>query len=154
MLTVEDVNENLLNYLPHRFPFLFVDKVLNFSVNPDNTGKLKAIKNVTRNEHVFQGHFPDNPIYPGVMTIEGLAQSSTILSSIGRRINDNNSEPTLVFFAGIDSAKFKRPIKPGDTVIYEVEVVKVKRGMQIAEVKATVDGNVSVEAVLKAMVIK
>src|SRR5687768_6618847 len=115
-----DIHE-ILKYLPHRFPFLLIDKVL--QVEPGKS--LIAIKNVTSNEPYFVGHFPQRMVMPGVLILEALAQASGILAfKTTNTLPDNGS---LYFFAGIDNARFKRVVEPGDQLKLEVEVVKYKQ---------------------------
>jgi 3-hydroxyacyl-[acyl-carrier-protein] dehydratase len=115
-----DIN-TILNFLPHRYPFLLVDRVLDYKV----FDYLVAIKNVTMNEPFFQGHFPGNPIMPGVLMLEALAQASAILSNISRTAPEGYE--ILHFFAGIDKAKFKQVVTPGDQLRLEVKLVGQKR---------------------------
>ncbi len=133
--------EEILDLLPHRFPFLLVDRVLDFE-----EGKfLRAVKNVTFNEPFFQGHFPGKPIFPGVLILEAMAQATGILAfkSVGKL------EPgELYYFAGIDDARFKRPVVPGDQMIMEVTFEKTRRGLTRFKGVATVDGKVVCEATM------
>jgi 3-hydroxyacyl-[acyl-carrier-protein] dehydratase len=134
-----DINQ-IKQYLPHRYPFLLVDRVLNWE-----SGKtITAIKNVTVNEEFFNGHFPNKPVMPGVMTIEALAQTAALLSflTMGKKPGENE----VVYFAGIDNARFKRPVEPGDQLKMEVEITRVARGIWKYKAKATVDGQLAVEA--------
>ncbi|PUA19380.1 3-hydroxyacyl-ACP dehydratase FabZ [Glaciimonas sp. PCH181] len=127
-------------YLPHRYPLLLVDRVLSWE-----SGKsITAIKNVTINEEFFNGHFPNKPVMPGVLTIEALAQAAALLSflSDGRKPDEN----TVVYFLGIDKARFRRPIEPGDQIKLEVEILRVVRGIWKYKAIATVDGELAVEA--------
>lgn len=114
--------EEILELLPHRFPFLLVDRVLYFE-----EGKfLRALKNVSYNEPFFQGHFPGKPIFPGVLILEAMAQATGILAfkSVGKL------EPgELYYFASVDEARFKQPVRPGDQMILEVEFIKERRGV-------------------------
>ena len=133
-----DVRE-IMRYLPHRYPFLLVDRVTEFE-----TGKrIKALKNVTINEPFFMGHFEQYPVMPGVLIIEALAQAAGILSirSVGER-----PENELYFFVGIDSARFKRQVVPGDQLVLEVEQLSMKRGIAKYNARALVDGQVACEA--------
>ncbi|MFC5475217.1 3-hydroxyacyl-ACP dehydratase FabZ [Paraherbaspirillum soli] len=127
-------------YLPHRYPLLLVDRVLNWE-----SGKsITAIKNVTINEEFFNGHFPNKPVMPGVLTIEALAQTAALLSFLteGRKPDEN----TVVYFLGIDKARFRRPVEPGDQIKLEVEIVRVVRGIWKYKAVASVDGEMAVEA--------
>jgi 3-hydroxyacyl-[acyl-carrier-protein] dehydratase len=133
-----DVRE-IMSYVPHRYPFLLVDRVVEFEADK----RLKAIKNVTINEPFFMGHFENYPVMPGVLIIEALAQASGILSikSLGGR-----AENEIYFFVGIDNARFKRQVVPGDQLVLEVELLQQKRGIAKYAAKAFVDGQVACEA--------
>jgi 3-hydroxyacyl-[acyl-carrier-protein] dehydratase len=111
----------ILNLLPHRYPFILVDRVLDY----EPFDYLTAIKNVTINEPFFQGHFPENPIMPGVLMLEALAQASAILSDLSR--SPKEGYKFLYFFASIDNAKFKQVVTPGDQLRLEVKLVGQKR---------------------------
>jgi 3-hydroxyacyl-[acyl-carrier-protein] dehydratase len=129
-------------YLPHRYPLLLVDRVLNWE-----SGKsITAIKNVTVNEEFFNGHFPHKPVMPGVLTIEALAQTAALLSFLttGQKPDDNS----VVYFIGIDGARFKRPVEPGDQLKMEVEILRTARGIWKYKAVGSVDGQVAVEAEL------
>ncbi|NDK98805.1 3-hydroxyacyl-ACP dehydratase FabZ [Photorhabdus bodei] len=131
--------KEILDLLPHRYPFLLVDRVLDFE-----EGKfLRAVKNVSFNEPFFQGHFPGKPIFPGVLILEAMAQATGILAfrSVGKlELNE------LYYFAGIDGARFKRPVVPGDQMILEVEFIKERRGFARCRGVAKVDGEIACEA--------
>jgi len=136
-----NINE-VKNFLPHRYPFLLVDKVLTF----EKGKKLTAIKNVTFNEPHFTGHFPSYPIMPGVLIIEALAQATGILafkSEVGKP-----QEGQIYMLVGIDKARFKRMVEPGDQLKLDVEVITVKRGIWKFKGIASVDGNVVTSAEL------
>jgi 3-hydroxyacyl-[acyl-carrier-protein] dehydratase len=111
------------NYLPHRYPFLLVDRV----IEADGNKSLVALKNVTYNEPFFAGHFPKRPVMPGVLIIEAIAQSCAILASFG--LEDVDTEKMVYYFTGIDKARFKRPVEPGDQLIIEVEMVRRIKNM-------------------------
>ena len=131
--------KTLQTLLPHRYPFLLLDRVTAFQANQT----LTAIKNVTMNEPFFQGHFPGFPVMPGVLITEALAQACgtlAILSEGGR----NDKE--IYFFAGIDNARFKRQVIPGDQLVFEVELLQSKRGIGKFKAVAKVDGQVAAEA--------
>ena len=140
-MTEMNINE-VKNFLPHRYPFLLIDKVLNFE-----TGKrLTAIKNVSFNEPQFTGHFPSQPIMPGVLIIEALAQATGILafkSEVGEP-----QEGQIYMLVGVDNARFKRMVEPGDQLKLEVEVLTVKRGIWKFKGTAYVDDNVVTSAEL------
>jgi 3-hydroxyacyl-[acyl-carrier-protein] dehydratase len=132
----------IMEYLPHRYPFLLVDRVLEL----EHGKRIVAIKNVTINEPYFVGHFPHLPVMPGVLMIEALAQAAGILSfeTLGRR-----SDATSVFyFVGIDGARFKRPVVPGDQLRLEVEILRFAKSISKFRGVATVDGAVAAEAEL------
>ncbi|MFI4962568.1 MAG: 3-hydroxyacyl-ACP dehydratase FabZ [Legionellales bacterium] len=115
-----DINK-IISLLPHRYPFILVDRVLDYK----KLDYLTAIKNVTINEHFFTGHFPGNPIMPGVLMLEALAQASAILSNLSREAKEGHE--ILHFFAGIDNAKFKQVVTPGDQLRLEVKLTGQKR---------------------------
>jgi len=120
MIDSIDINK-ILNLLPHRYPFILVDRVLDYQP----FDYLVAIKNVTMNEPFFTGHFPGNPIMPGVLMLESLAQASAILSNLSRTAKEGHE--FLYFFAGIDNAKFKQVVIPGDQLRLEVKLLGKKR---------------------------
>ncbi len=129
-------------YLPHRYPMLLVDRVLSWE-----SGKsITAIKNVTINEEFFNGHFPHKPVMPGVLMIEAMAQTAALLSflTMGQKPDDNS----VVYFVGIDSARFKRPVEPGDQLRMDVEILRNARGIWKYKAAASVDGQLAVEAEL------
>ncbi|MBS1208032.1 MAG: fabA fabZ [Proteobacteria bacterium] len=117
-----DIKE-VMNYLPHRYPFLLVDRVLEISLGE----RIVAMKNVTINEPFFVGHFPHSPVMPGVLIIEAMAQAAAILSFKTRgAVPDENS---ILYFASIDNARFKRPVLPGDTLVFDMKLVREMRGV-------------------------
>jgi 3-hydroxyacyl-[acyl-carrier-protein] dehydratase len=127
-------------YLPHRYPMLLVDRVLTWE-----SGKtITAIKNVTVNEEFFNGHFPHKPVMPGVLMIEALAQTAAILSFL--TMNVKPDENSVVYFVGIDNARFKRPVEPGDQLKMDIEIVRVSRGIWKYKAVGSVDGKVALEA--------
>lgn len=129
----------IMKMLPHRYPFLLVDRVIDFE-----EGKwLKAIKNVTVNEPCFTGHFPESPIFPGVLILEAMAQATGVLAvaTHGKMAQDE-----LYYFAAIDNARFKRPVVPGNQLTFEVEFLKEMRGITKFTGKAFVDGKLVCEA--------
>ena len=126
----------IMKRIPHRYPFLLVDRII--EVNKEEQ-KIKGLKNVTINEEFFNGHFPGHPIMPGVLIVEGMAQCLGVIVMDG-------VEGKVPYFVGVESAKFKSPIKPGDQIIYEVEVEKIKRNFVKAHGVAKVDGVLACEA--------
>jgi len=128
------------SYLPHRYPLLLVDRVISYEENKNIT----AIKNVTVNEEFFNGHFPHKPVMPGVLMIEAMAQTAALLSfkSMGIKPDENS----VVYFVGIDNARFKRPVGPGDQLKMDIEILRVARGIWKYKAVGSVDGQVAVEA--------
>jgi len=136
--------------LPHRFPFLLVDRITDLTPG----SAIEGYKNVSISEPVFQGHFPDHPIYPGVMIIEGMAQAGGVLAF---KSMDNASqeeiENKVVYFMSIDKAKFRAPVTPGDRLVYRLEVLKHRGNIWQLDGKAYVDEKLVAEAELKAMIV-
>ncbi len=138
-MTQMDINE-VMKHLPHRYPFLLVDRVLEFE-----TGKsLRAIKNVTINEPFFQGHFPHVPVMPGVLIMEALAQATGILSF--KTTGNLPTDKSLYYFVGIDKARFRKPVEPGDQLILEVELERRIRDIWKFKGTASVNGEVVASA--------
>jgi 3-hydroxyacyl-[acyl-carrier-protein] dehydratase len=135
------INE-IKEYLPHRYPLLLVDRVVDYEIGKTIT----AIKNVTVNEEFFNGHFPHKPVMPGVLMIEAMAQTAAILSFLTMGIKPD--ENSVVYFVGIDNARFKRPVEPGDQLKMDVEILRTSRGIWKYKAVASVDGKVAVEAEL------
>jgi 3-hydroxyacyl-[acyl-carrier-protein] dehydratase len=142
MMNIHDI----LKKLPHRYPFLMVDRVLEL----EHGKRIKALKNVTANEPYFLGHFPRRPVMPGVMMLEALAQAAALLSfdAVGANADDNS----IYYFAGIDSARFKRPVEPGDQMILDVTLERMKANIFKFKGRASVDGEIAVEAGLMCAV--
>jgi 3-hydroxyacyl-[acyl-carrier-protein] dehydratase len=140
-----DIHE-IMRHLPHRYPFLLVDRVLECETGQ----RIKAIKNVSINESFFQGHFPGYPVMPGVLIIEAMAQVSAILAYMTRA--ERPDDKSLLFFAGIDDARFKRPVFPGDQLVLESTELNVVRSVFKFAAKASVGGELVAEAVLMAAV--
>ncbi len=136
-----DINQ-IKQYLPHRYPLLLVDRVLDW----ESGKQIRAIKNVSVNEEFFNGHFPNKPVMPGVLMIEALAQTAALLAflTLGQKPDDK----AVVYFVGIDGARFKRPVEPGDQLVMEVEIVRQSRGIWKFQAKAMVDQQLAVEAEL------
>lgn len=133
---------DIMQHLPHRYPFQLLDRILDYEVGKT----LTALKNVTNNEPFFQGHFPDRPIMPGVLILEAMAQATGMLAfKTTGQVPDGGS---LYYFVGIDNARFKQPVIPGDQLIITVDFVKEKRGIWKFDGVARVDGNVACSAVL------
>jgi len=132
----------ILKLLPHRYPFLLVDRVLEIE-----TGKsIKALKNVTINEPFFMGHFPKHPVMPGVLMIEAMAQAAALLSFSTLGVTPDDK--TVYYFAGIDGARFKRPVTAGDQMIMDVSLLRMKAGIFKFKGVTRVDGNIACEAEL------
>ncbi len=125
----------VLSLLPHRYPFLLVDKVIDYRVND----YLIALKNVSYNEPFFMGHFPVRPVMPGVLIVEAMAQATGLLAMASRPDEVGNK---LYYFVGIDKARFKRPVEPGDQLIMEVKLGPVRRGIWKFDAEARVDDRV------------
>ena len=132
----------ILKQLPHRYPFLLVDRVLAI----DKGKTIRAIKNVTMNEPFFQGHFPHRPVMPGVLMLEALAQAAALLAFDA--LDTSPSDDTVYYFAGIDGARFKRPVEPGDQLILEVTLLRMKAGIFKFKSRAMVGDDLAVEAEL------
>ena len=136
--------------LPHRFPFLLVDRIT--ALTPGES--IEGFKNITIGEQIFQGHFPDHPIYPGVMIIEGMAQAGGVLAfkSMDAEGQENTKEK-VVYFMSIDNAKFRSPVRPGDKLVYKLTVLKHRGNIWVLDGKAYVDDKLVAEAELKAMIV-
>lgn len=142
-----DIHE-ILRKLPHRYPFLLVDRV----VEIDKGKRIVALKNVTMNEPYFSGHFPRRPVMPGVLMIEALAQAAALLSFDA--MNAMPDDSTIYYFAGIDAARFKRPVEPGDQLMLHVELDRMKANLFKYRGRAMVGAELAVEAVLMCTVRK
>jgi len=138
---IMDVKE-IMKHLPHRYPFLLVDRVLEF----EESKSIVGLKNVTMNEEFFQGHFPGEPIMPGVLIIEAMAQTGGILA-----IKSSGKENMGVYFMSIEKAKFRRPVVPGDQLRFEVEIIQQRKNIWRLSGKALVDGKVVAESEFTAM---
>jgi 3-hydroxyacyl-[acyl-carrier-protein] dehydratase len=137
--------QEIMDFLPHRYPFLLIDRVVEF----EPAKRLVAIKNVTMNEPFFQGHFPGLPIMPGVLVIEAMAQAGAIIMMTEMP----DRETKLAVFTGIEKAKFRRQVTPGDQLRIEVEVLAFKSRVGRMEAKALVDGKVACQAILTFAVV-
>jgi 3-hydroxyacyl-[acyl-carrier-protein] dehydratase len=134
-----DIHE-ILNHLPHRYPFILVDRVISMELGKEIT----AIKNVTINEPYFPGHFSYHPVMPGVLIVEALAQAAALLSF--KTMDTKPTEDSVYYFAGIDNARFKKPVNPGDQIILHVKIDRVLKGIWKYSGTATVDNEVVAEA--------
>jgi 3-hydroxyacyl-[acyl-carrier-protein] dehydratase len=135
--------------LPHRYPFLLVDKVTSMVEGEE----IVAYKNVSISEPVFQGHFPGHPIYPGVMILEGMAQAGGILALKSSGLTNEEIKQKVIYFMSIDGAKFRSPVKPGDKLEYRIRVLKLRKNLIVLDGKAYVGDTLVSEAQLKAMVV-
>ncbi|PPC82401.1 MAG: 3-hydroxyacyl-[acyl-carrier-protein] dehydratase FabZ [Methylotenera sp.] len=146
--TSMDIHE-ILEHLPHRYPFVLVDRVLSLELGKEIT----AIKNVSVNEPYFPGHFPYHPVMPGVLIVEAMAQAAAILSF--KTMDTKPTDDSVYYFAGIDSARFKKPVSPGDQIVLNVKIDRILKGIWKYSGVATVDGAVVAEAqmmcILKAI---
>jgi 3-hydroxyacyl-[acyl-carrier-protein] dehydratase len=140
-MSAMDIHE-ILQYLPHRYPILLVDRVVELVVGE----RITALKNVSMNEPFFPGHYPHHPVMPGVLIIEALAQAAAILSF--KTMGEQPSDDSVYYFVGIDGARFKRPVSPGDQLALEVSILTTKRGIWKYSAVAKVDGQVAAEAEL------
>lgn len=138
-MTTMDIHD-ILRKLPHRYPIILVDRVLEL----ESGKRIVALKNVTINEPYFAGHFPNHPVMPGVLIVEAMAQAAAILTYV--TFDAREGDGTLFYFAGIDAARFKRPVMPGDQLRLEVEMGRVKRSVGIFSGRALVDGQLAAEA--------
>lgn len=134
--------QDILRYLPHRYPMLLVDRVL--ECEPGS--HLVALKNVTANEPFFPGHFPERPVMPAVMILEVMAQATGILAL--RTLGDLPGEHSIYYFVGVDDARFRQPVVPGDQLLVRIDIVRHSRGVWKVTAKATVDGKLVAEASL------
>ena len=140
MMSLEEIKK----ILPHRYPFLLVDRVLEVK-----KGKYcKAIKNISGNEEIFQGHFPNQAVFPGVMIIEAMAQTAGIVIHSCKKEAESRE---IVFFAGIDKAKFRIPVVPGDQIVLETSLINQRRNFWVFEGKASVDNKLAAQAEIKLM---
>jgi 3-hydroxyacyl-[acyl-carrier-protein] dehydratase len=146
--TSMDIHE-ILEHLPHRYPFVLIDRVVSMELGKEIT----AIKNVSVNEPYFPGHFPYHPVMPGVLIVEAMAQAAAILSF--KTMDTKPSDDSVYYFAGIDSARFKKPVSPGDQIILNVKIDRILKGIWKYSGVARVDGAVVAEAqmmcILKAI---
>lgn len=143
-----DIHE-ILKHLPHRYPFVLIDRVVSLELGKE----IVAIKNVSVNEPYFPGHFPYHPVMPGVLIVEAMAQAAAILSF--KTMDTMPSDDSVYYFAGIDSARFKKPVSPGDQIVLKVKIDRILKGIWKYTGVASVDGTVVAEAqmmcILKAI---
>ena len=130
-----DINQ-ILQHLPHRYPFLLIDRVTEFNKGESLTG----YKNVTINEPFFQGHFPQRPVMPGVLILEAMAQATGLLAF--RTLEQTAERETLYFLVGMDKVRFKRPVEPGDQLVLQARLLRTRRGIWVFDCDARVDGKV------------
>ncbi|CAN4270770.1 FabA 3-hydroxymyristoyl/3-hydroxydecanoyl-(acyl carrier protein) dehydratases [Methylophilaceae bacterium] len=146
--TSMDIHE-ILDHLPHRYPFILIDRVTSMELG----NEIVALKNVTINEPFFPGHFPYHPVMPGVLIVEAMAQAAAILSF--KTMGVKPSDDSVYYFAGIDSARFKRPVSPGDQIVFNVKIDRIIKGIWKYSGLASVDGQIVAEAqmmcILKAI---
>ena len=146
--TSMDIHE-ILDHLPHRYPFILIDRVISMELG----NEIVALKNVTINEPFFPGHFPYHPVMPGVLIVEAMAQAAAILSF--KTMGVKPSDDSVYYFAAIDSARFKRPVSPGDQIVFNVKIDRILKGIWKYSGVASVDGHVVAEAqmmcILKAI---
>ena len=145
MLDIMQIQE----ILPHRYPMLLVDRITDMDLKQS----IKGFKNVSISEPAFQGHFPGHPIYPGVLILEGMAQCGGVLALKSSDLTDEEMKNKVIYFMSIDNAKFRTPVRPGDRLDYELEVIKMKSSLMVLKGQAFVDGKVCAEAEFKAMIV-
>ena len=140
-----DIQE-IINTIPHRYPFLLVDRILEFEKNK----RIVGFKNVTINEPFFQGHFPGHPIMPGVLLLEAMAQTGAVLAL---KSYTGDVQSKVIYFMSIDKAKFRKPVVPGDQVRFELEILKMRGNITSLRAEAKVDGALVAEAERMAMIV-
>ncbi|MCS6758263.1 MAG: 3-hydroxyacyl-ACP dehydratase FabZ [Candidatus Devosia euplotis] len=145
-LTAMSIAE-ILKSLPHRYPFLMIDKII--KINGDEAAV--GVKNATFNEPIFQGHFPENPIFPGVLIIEGMAQTA---GAIVIKHDSNSGKKNIVLMLGVDKAKFRKPAGPGDVIEFHIAKIQRRRNVGRYKAEAIVDGAVIAEAEITAMIVE
>lgn len=136
----------ILEALPHRYPFLMIDRIINIDTDESAVG----IKNVTYNEPIFLGHFPGNPIFPGVLIIEGMAQTA---GAIVIKHDSTGGRKNIVLMLGVDKAKFRKPAGPGDTIEFHIAKIQRRRNVGRYKAEAKVDGTIIAEAEITAMIV-
>ncbi len=140
-----DINE-IMNFLPHRYPFLLIDRILEF----EPSKRIVGLKNVTINEPFFQGHFPGHPIMPGVLQLEAMAQTGGVLAM--KSIPTEEVKKKILIFMSIDKVKFRKPVVPGDQVRFELEAIRARGAIKSFKAVATVDSVIVSEAEMMAMI--
>jgi UDP-3-O-[3-hydroxymyristoyl] N-acetylglucosamine deacetylase / 3-hydroxyacyl-[acyl-carrier-protein] dehydratase len=143
MLTINEV----MDFLPHRYPFLMIDRILEFEADK----RIVGLKNVTINEPFFQGHFPGHPIMPGVLILEAMAQTGGVMALMS--LPPEEVKKKVLYFMSIDKAKFRKPVTPGDQVRFELNLIKARGPVRSLRAVAIVDGGVVAEAEMMAMVV-
>lgn len=139
--------QEIMDILPHRYPFLLVDKILEMEMGK----RIVGIKNVTMNEPFFQGHFPGRPIMPGVLIIEAMAQTGGVLAL--KSVPPGEVKNKVILFMSIDKAKFRKPVIPGDQLRFEIDVIRQRSNIMSLKAQALVDGAVAAEAEMMAMIV-
>jgi beta-hydroxyacyl-ACP dehydratase FabZ len=139
--------QEIMNTLPHRYPFLLVDKIIEMDIGK----RVVGIKNVTINEPFFQGHFPGQPIMPGVLILEAMAQVAGVMAL--KTVPPEQVQNKVIYFMTIDKAKFRKPVIPGDQIRFEMDVLKMRSNIVNFRGQAVVDGGVVAEAEMMAMII-
>jgi len=137
----------IMEFLPHRYPFLLIDRILEFEENK----RIVGMKNVTINEPFFQGHFPGHPIMPGVLLIEAMAQTGGVMAL--KSLPEGEAKKKVLYFMSIDKAKFRKPVIPGDQVRFELELIKNRGNIKSFKAEAKVDGAVVAESEMMAMIV-
>jgi 3-hydroxyacyl-[acyl-carrier-protein] dehydratase len=135
--------------IPHRYPMLLVDRITDMELKKS----IKGFKNISISEPAFQGHFPGHPIYPGVLILEGMAQAGGVLALKSSDLTDEEMKDKVIYFMSIDKAKFRTPVRPGDRLDYELEVIKMKSSLMVLKGQAFIDGKICAEAEFKAMIV-
>jgi len=143
-----DINE-IQEILPHRYPFLLVDRITDM----EKGQSIEGFKNISISEPAFMGHFPGHPIYPGVLILEGMAQAGGVLALKSNDLSNEELKNKVIYFMSIDKAKFRSPVKPGDKLVYKIEILKLKGSLIVLDGKAYVDDKLVAQAELKAMVV-
>jgi len=141
-----DINK-VMDFLPHRYPFLMIDRILEFEADK----RVVGLKNVTINEPFFQGHFPGHPIMPGVLLLEAMAQAGGVMALMS--LPPEEVPKKVLYFMSIDKAKFRKPVLPGDQVRFELELIKARGNIKSFKAEAKVDGAIVAEAEMMAMIV-